>query len=63
MRDNLAPPKYIMLSLYDDGTYNVDFFEKKEQAQKWKAFEEHKNNTSERKTKITIYKPLEGENE
>ena len=55
-------PKFIMLSLYSDGTYNTDFFDTKEKAEHWKEFEEGKNGKYDRTVEITIYEPVKEEN-
>lgn len=54
-------PKYLMLSLYSDGTYNVDFFDDKDRAKSWKTFEEGKNGKYDRTVECTIYEPAKEE--
>lgn len=58
MKNNLIPPKYLMLTLCDDGTYNIDFFDKKESATGWQTFEMKKNETHDRKVNCIIYEPI-----
>ena len=58
-----VPPKYVMLSLFDDGTFNVDFFDKKDSATGWQTFEMSKNKTSERKVNCIIYTPMKEDEE
>ena len=58
MRNWNTPPKFIMLSLYDDNTYNVDFFDSKEKADGWKEYEEGKNGKYDRLVKCIVYAPV-----
>ena len=57
MKDWSTPPKFVSLSLYSDGTFNVDFFDKRDKAEGWKQFEENKNGKYDRDVQVFIYEP------